>query len=134
MYRSLSEVTFGIIGVGEIGQVIAEKCKLMGMTVNTVHRHVPSEKLPFADNCFELKNLPECLKQCDYFCNVLPSTSVTRGLLSGNVFESCKELSASEQKDGNQEIPSILSWLARHKSIMCRMVRIVHFFVRAQIL
>ena len=35
--------------------------------------------------------MEDLLKNCDYICNVLPSTSKTQGLLSGSVLESCKE-------------------------------------------
>ena len=34
--------------------------------------------------------LPEFLSQCDYVCNILPSTKDSKGLLSGEVFSHCK--------------------------------------------
>ena len=90
-YRSLSELTIGLVGFGEIGQEIAKYCKAMKMTVNSVRRDTNTPKLAFVDNVFSVQNLSECLKQCDYVCNVLPSTAATRGFFSGSVLESCKE-------------------------------------------
>ena len=63
----------------------------MKMTVNSIHRTVPAAKFPYVDESFGVENLSECLKQCDYLCNVLPSTPSTKGMLSGSVLESCKE-------------------------------------------
>ncbi|XP_028405379.1 uncharacterized protein LOC114527870 [Dendronephthya gigantea] len=94
MYRPLSELTIGILGFGDIGKEIAKCCKSMKMTVNIVHRTVPATKCSFVDQSFSTEELPEFLQQCDYICNVLPSTPSTRGLLSGNILENCKERKA----------------------------------------
>ena len=61
------------------------------MTVNSIHRSIPATKFSYVDECFSMEDLPEFLKQCDYLCNVLPSTPSTIGLLSGDVLENCKE-------------------------------------------
>ena len=90
-YRDLSELTIGILGFGQIGQEIGRCCNSMRMTVNSIHRSVPSTKFPYVDKCFSVQDLPECLRRCDYLCNVLPSTPSTKGLLSGDVLENCKE-------------------------------------------
>lgn len=90
-YRNLSDLTIGILGLGDIGQEIAKYCKSMKMTVNAIRRTPSATKLPYVDESFCVENLSEFLKQCDYLCNVLPSTPSTKGLLSGNVLESCKE-------------------------------------------
>ena len=90
-YRELCELTIGIIGFGEIGQEIAKYCKSMRMTVNSIHRSVPVMEFSFVDECFSVQDLPKCLKRCDYLCSVLPSTACTKGLLSGDVLENCKE-------------------------------------------
>ena len=90
-YRLLSEVTIGIIGFGEIGQMIAKYCKSLEMTINSIHRVVPAKKFPYVDEMFSVEDLAKCLKLCDYICNVLPSAPNTRGLFSGNILENCKE-------------------------------------------
>ncbi|XP_028405327.1 uncharacterized protein LOC114527826 isoform X2 [Dendronephthya gigantea] len=91
IHRPLSELTIGILGFGDIGKEIAKYCKSMKMTVNIVHRTVPATKSSFVDESFSIEELPKFLQQCDYICNVLPSTPSTRGLLSGNILENCKE-------------------------------------------
>ena len=91
LYRSLAEMSVGIIGFGDIGKDVAKYCKAMGMTVNIVKRNTSSENPPFVDNVFPVNRLAECLKQCDYFCNLLPSTPSNRGFFSGDVLECCKE-------------------------------------------
>jgi hypothetical protein len=37
-----------------------------------------------------MDSLPDLLHQCDYICNVLPSTEATRNLLSGDTLKNCK--------------------------------------------
>ena len=91
VYRELSELTIGILGFGEIGQEIGRCCHSMRMTVNSIHRSIPATKSPFVDECFSVQDLGECLKRCDYLCSVLPSTPSTKGLLSGDILENCKE-------------------------------------------
>ena len=91
IHRSLFELTIGILGFGDIGKEIANCCKSMRMTVKAIHRTVPATKIPFVDESFSIEELPKFLQQCDYICNVLPSTPSTKGLLSGDILENCKE-------------------------------------------
>ena len=92
-YRLLSELSIGILGLGDIGKEIARACKALGMRVWGVGRQEKQEKNPNVDHYRTLKCLPEVLQSCDYFCNVLPDTSATRNLLSGNTLECGKEKS-----------------------------------------
>ncbi|XP_041379707.1 LOW QUALITY PROTEIN: glyoxylate/hydroxypyruvate reductase B-like [Gigantopelta aegis] len=87
----LSTLTIGIIGSGNIGKEIAKKCKQFGMTVLGLTREpVPLDKrIPYVDQYKLLDELHELLGTSDYVCSVLPSTSDTRGLLSGEVFKHC---------------------------------------------
>jgi len=42
-------------------------------------------------DCFRLsEKLPELLSNCDYVCNVLPSTPATDGFLDGSVLSHCR--------------------------------------------
>ena len=61
------------------------------MTVKAIHRTVPATKISFVDEGFSIEELPKFLQQCDYICNVLPSTPSTKGLLSGDILKNCKE-------------------------------------------
>ncbi|XP_077992693.1 glyoxylate/hydroxypyruvate reductase A-like [Glandiceps talaboti] len=92
-YRLLTSLSIGILGVGDIGKSIAEACKLFGMTVwGLVRQDLPiEERSPHVDHYLKMDALPELLQNCDYVCNVLPSTNQTKGLLNGNILENCKE-------------------------------------------
>lgn len=90
-YRLMSQLSIGILGLGDIGKEIARVCKALGMTVWGVARREKQTKLSYVDYYRTLDFLPEVLQSCDYFCNVLPSTSSTYHLLSGNTLESGKE-------------------------------------------
>jgi phosphoglycerate dehydrogenase-like enzyme len=61
------------------------------MTTWGLVRTKPTENIPFVDHCRTTSNLEELLRECDYICNVLPSTPETIGLLSGDVLKCCKE-------------------------------------------
>jgi phosphoglycerate dehydrogenase-like enzyme len=91
-YRRLSDLSVGILGVGAIGEEVAKVCKSLGMRVcGLVRRNVPiAERCPFVDEYFLMDSLPDLLHQCDYICNVLPSTEATRNLLSGDTLKNCK--------------------------------------------
>ena len=86
--RMLPSLTIGILGAGSIGKRIAEMCKSMGMTVWALTR-TNSNKVDFIDYNCQLPQLPQLLKSCDYVCNVLPSTSETKGLLDGDILKNC---------------------------------------------
>ncbi|XP_071943273.1 glyoxylate/hydroxypyruvate reductase A-like [Antedon mediterranea] len=92
-YRLLSELTIGILGVGDIGCEIAKKCKAFGMTVwGLVRRNLAVEQRSnHVDHYCLASDLPVLLSNCDVICNVLPSTSETIGFLSGDVLAGAKE-------------------------------------------
>nr|XP_006822268.1 PREDICTED: putative D-3-phosphoglycerate dehydrogenase-like [Saccoglossus kowalevskii] len=91
-YRLLSTLSIGILGAGDIGLEIARVCKAFGMTVWGLVRHnlPPEKRSQYINHYRQMSMLPELLENCDYVCNVLPSTKQTIGLLNGNVLESCK--------------------------------------------
>lgn len=91
--RGLSAVTIGILGVGDIGKYVAHTCKMLGMTVWGLTRRNRSSENCSSDIDFYRTpdKLDELLQNCDYICNILPSTPETRNMLSGNVLENCKD-------------------------------------------
>ncbi|XP_053390278.1 glyoxylate/hydroxypyruvate reductase A-like, partial [Mercenaria mercenaria] len=91
-YRSLTDLTIGILGVGEIGQEVARLCNASGMKVIGVTRSQPSEekRCPAVSQYRTTSELAEVLHDSDYVCNILPSTPETRGLLSGDMFSHCR--------------------------------------------
>lgn len=90
-YRTLSSLSIGIVGLGDIGLEIARICKALGMATKGVTRTArpPEERKDFVDEYFTMAELPTLLRSSDYVCNVLPSTASTRGLLSGEMLRAC---------------------------------------------
>ncbi|RDD40763.1 Glyoxylate/hydroxypyruvate reductase A [Trichoplax sp. H2] len=91
--RSLQDLTLGILGAGNIGCHVAKVAKNIGMTTwGLVRRELPShDRSPFVDHYRTQNNLQELLSENDYICNVLPNTSKTMNLLSGNVLKVCEK-------------------------------------------
>ncbi|XP_023230458.1 uncharacterized protein LOC111630577 [Centruroides sculpturatus] len=86
--RLLENLTVGILGVGAIGKRVAKFLKQRGSIVYGFAKHPRTvEEFGSFDNIFT--DISELLKQCDYICNVLPSTSETKGLLNGNTLQKC---------------------------------------------
>ncbi|XP_015588309.1 uncharacterized protein LOC107264501 isoform X2 [Cephus cinctus] len=89
-HRLIMDLTVGILGVGTIGKSIAKTLKGFGATIWGMNRMIPKEKLDFIDELRTTNSLNEILENCDYIINILPSTEESKGLLSGNVLEACK--------------------------------------------
>ncbi|GAB1603349.1 uncharacterized protein LOC115216705 [Argonauta hians] len=92
-FFNTSQVTIGILGVGQIGKHVAKTCKFLGMTTwGLVSSDAEDRKsqYPDIDYLCTSSNVGQLLSSCDYVCNILPSTQHTRGLLSGDVLAACK--------------------------------------------
>ncbi|XP_048257701.1 glyoxylate/hydroxypyruvate reductase A-like [Haliotis rufescens] len=87
--RSLSTLTIGVLGLGQIGTEITRMCKAMGMTVWGLATGQQKSDHPYVDEFRCNNDLCDLLSNCDYICNILPSTPLTRNLLSGEVLASC---------------------------------------------
>lgn len=88
LYRPLSRVSVGILGLGDIGKDIARLAK--GMGVGAVYGWKRSgEGVDFVDETFT--EMSPVLEKCDYIVSVLPSTTATRGLLDSGALASCSE-------------------------------------------
>ena len=75
----LAGKTIGIVGVGEIGKVMAQKYKLLGMKVlGTGPRPVQNENL---DHFYLIHDLEQMLAQCDFVALACPLTAATRGMI-----------------------------------------------------
>ncbi|XP_021345665.1 uncharacterized protein LOC110445397, partial [Mizuhopecten yessoensis] len=88
--RSLSQLRLGILGAGQIGNQIGTLCKAVGMEVWGLTRSPISNNHGPLDAYRTTDQLADILQNCDYICNVLPSTPETIGLLSGDVLSHCK--------------------------------------------
>mmetsp|Transcript_104477 Transcript_104477/g.280740 ORF Transcript_104477/g.280740 Transcript_104477/m.280740 type:complete len:320 (-) Transcript_104477:97-1056(-) len=81
----LSDLTLGILGVGDIPSVIAQRAKAFGMrTLGFASR---AREVPGFDDV--VAELPRVLGEADVVVNVLPSTAETRGLLNNGALKAC---------------------------------------------
>lgn len=78
----------GILGVGAIGEAIAEKCKAFDMTVLGIDPF-PRE-IDAVDEFYDVDELHHVLSQVDYFISVAPSTPDSRKMLNAEAFSRMK--------------------------------------------
>lgn len=91
-YNQADEIagkTVAVVGVGEIGRVIAQKCKLLDMRVLGVGRRAVEEK--FLDGFYLAKDLPAALSLSDYVVIAVPLTPETRGWFGERELHSMKK-------------------------------------------
>lgn len=77
-----------ILGIGTIGEAIAEKCKCFGMTVTGID--IMERRLACVDTFHPPARLPEVAAEVDYLILVAPSTPETRGILGENILSRMK--------------------------------------------
>lgn len=86
--KTLSHSSIGIMGLGSIGQELAQRLLQFGMSVNGLSRSIKN----IANiNEFSYKELPQFLSSCDYVVNLLPETEVTKGLCNQPFFSQMKK-------------------------------------------
>ncbi|XP_054720434.1 glyoxylate/hydroxypyruvate reductase A-like [Uloborus diversus] len=88
-FRVLSDLTVGILGAGNLGCSVGRLLKKGGCRVISLVRHARSSPCDAFDEA--TTDLNVLLRECDYLCNVLPSTDETRGLLDGEVLKKCEK-------------------------------------------
>ncbi len=79
----------GIIGLGSIGQSIANKASVFGMKTYGIKR-TPSE-LEGVEAVYGLDKMHLIARQCDYIINLLPHTSSTHEIIDRSFFEAMKK-------------------------------------------
>ena len=77
-----------ILGIGTIGEAIAEKCKCFGMTVSGID--IVERSLACVDIFHPPDRLPEVAAEIDYLILVAPSTTETRGIVGEKVLSRMK--------------------------------------------
>lgn len=80
--------TLGVIGVGNIGRIVAERAKGLGMRVVVCDPHVSADAAARMD--LELVSFDEMLDRADAVTVHVPKTKETTGLLGREAFNKCK--------------------------------------------
>ena len=80
--------TVGIVGIGDIGQSVADKCKFFGMTVLGCRRR--SVTMPNVDKMYTLDQLDEMLGLCDFVVDLIPATPESHHLFNAERFAHMK--------------------------------------------
>jgi phosphoglycerate dehydrogenase-like enzyme len=80
--REIEGATLGLVGLGNIGRVVAKKASALGMRVIAVREHVERERPEGIDAVFPLPQLADLLSQSDYVVLAAPLTPSTRGLMN----------------------------------------------------
>jgi D-2-hydroxyacid dehydrogenase (NADP+) len=86
--KLLFQKQVAILGMGVIGEAIADKCKCFGMTVLGID--IVERKIASVDAFFRPDKLPEVAEQVDYLILVAPSTPETRGIVGAKVLSRMK--------------------------------------------
>ena len=89
-YRELSGFTIGIIGIGKIGEKIAETAKALGMKVSGLRRN-PDRTSPYVDRMFGPDQLLEMLPACDWVVISAAATKETEGMIGAPEFNAMKK-------------------------------------------
>lgn len=85
--KTLSQYKIGIMGLGNIGQEVANRLLTFGMQVNGLSR---SDKQVESVRMYRYEQLSLFLDSCDFVCNLLPETPTTIGLCNETFFAQMK--------------------------------------------
>jgi D-3-phosphoglycerate dehydrogenase / 2-oxoglutarate reductase len=80
--------TLGIIGLGRVGRVVAQRCLAFGMNVLATDPYLPEDQIQ--DERILLVGLRELLQRSDIVTIHVPSTAETRGMLSEGLVRQMK--------------------------------------------
>ncbi len=84
----LSGKTLGLIGVGRVGTIVAQRCLSFGMTVLAYDPYIADDQLD--DKRVTLVGLSELLRRSDYVSIHVPATGETRGMINAGVISQMK--------------------------------------------
>jgi phosphoglycerate dehydrogenase-like enzyme len=86
--RLLYQKKVGILGVGVIGEEIARKCKIFGVTVFGID--IVKREVAAVDQFYGPEKLLQVTKEVDYFIIVAPSTPQTQKMVGAEALSSMK--------------------------------------------
>lgn len=79
--KEFADSTVGIIGFGDIGKTLAEKCYALGAKVLAV-KNTAAEKPDYVEKLYTSEEIDDMLPECDFLALCLPNTPQTVGILS----------------------------------------------------
>lgn len=88
MGRELTGKTLGIVGIGRIGSIVADRAQGLKMKVIAFDPHMPKELVDKLG--IELVSLEELCKRADYISVHVPMTKETKNLISVEAFKNMK--------------------------------------------
>ncbi len=80
--------TIGLIGLGRVGTIVAQRCLGFGMTVLAYDPYIAEDQVD--DKRITLVNLKELLTRSDYVSIHVPATSETRHLVNADLIDQMK--------------------------------------------
>nr|CAD7442295.1 unnamed protein product [Timema bartmani] len=91
-YRTISDLTIGILGMGAIGKHVSQVLKGFDAQVWAMARTIPEPKdrCPYVDEYRSVSELPDLLQNCDYVVAMLPATIETNNFLGGDILKNCE--------------------------------------------
>jgi D-2-hydroxyacid dehydrogenase (NADP+) len=84
----LSGQTLGIVGLGAIGQALAQKAGALGMRVLGARRSPAA--VPGVEQVYGIDGLAELAAQADHLVACLPATPASTGLINAAIFQAMK--------------------------------------------
>ena len=87
--REVTGKTLGVVGIGRIGSIAAERAQGLKMKILAYDPHMPKEMVEKMG--IELVSLEELCKRCDFFSVHVPFTKETKHLLSTEQFKLMKK-------------------------------------------
>lgn len=88
-YQSIKDTTITILGLGEIGKLVAEKLVDLGFKVKGWANS--KKELKGIESFFGQEQLAEAVENTNFIVNILPLTAETKGILNKKFFDKCSE-------------------------------------------
>jgi glyoxylate/hydroxypyruvate reductase A len=85
----IHQKTLGVMGLGHIGKVVAQKARDAGMRV--VSWDIARADVPYVERQFGSREMPDFLKEADFVVLTLPATPATKNLVGRDFFKAMKK-------------------------------------------
>ena len=90
--KSIYGSTICVLGLGDIGESFAQRCKALGAaSIKAVVRTKRPSKPDFVDELFTVEHLKEAVSDADLVAICMPGTSETFGLINKDILQSMKK-------------------------------------------